>query len=140
MHKSRSAAASRRGGLSQVNRGWRILPLGALAILYALRYQPVAIGHVTIPALRDVVPPVVAGVPVSIPWFGALGAVLIGCPARRGEEILSWQAAQIVPTLPPATKASRRPPLHAGRLRNGLAGSSPHPAPCEAWAEQSEIR
>jgi uncharacterized protein len=33
------------------------------------------------------------------------GAVLIACPARRGEEILAWQAAQIVPTLPPVTKA-----------------------------------
>lgn len=33
------------------------------------------------------------------------GAVLIGCPARRGEEVLVWQAAQIVPTLPPATRA-----------------------------------
>jgi uncharacterized protein len=32
-------------------------------------------------------------------------AVLIACAARRGEEILVWQAAQIVPTLPPATKA-----------------------------------
>jgi uncharacterized protein len=33
------------------------------------------------------------------------GAVLIACPARRGEEILTWQAAQIVPTLSPATRA-----------------------------------
>lgn len=33
------------------------------------------------------------------------GAVLIACAARRGEEILTWQAAQIVPTLPAATKA-----------------------------------
>jgi uncharacterized protein len=33
------------------------------------------------------------------------GAVLIACPARRGEEILTWQAVQIVPTLPPATRA-----------------------------------
>jgi uncharacterized protein len=31
--------------------------------------------------------------------------VLIACPARTGEEILTWQAAQIVPTLPLATKA-----------------------------------
>jgi alpha-beta hydrolase superfamily lysophospholipase len=29
------------------------------------------------------------------------GAVLIAGQARRGEEILTWQAAQIVPTLPP---------------------------------------
>jgi fermentation-respiration switch protein FrsA (DUF1100 family) len=33
------------------------------------------------------------------------GAVLIACPARTGEQILTRQAAQIVPTLPPATKA-----------------------------------
>ena len=31
-------------------------------------------------------------------------AVLIACPARRGEEILTWQAAQIMPTLPRAAK------------------------------------
>src|SRR5262249_47509694 len=36
------------------------------------------------------------------------GAVLIACPARRGEEILTWQAAQIVPTLSPLTKAVLR--------------------------------
>jgi hypothetical protein len=55
-----------------------LLLLGAAAFLYALRYQPIPLGGVTIPVLRDVVPPVVAGVPVSIPWFGALGAVMIG--------------------------------------------------------------
>ncbi len=31
-------------------------------------------------------------------------AVLIACPARRGEEILTWQSAQIIPTLPRAAK------------------------------------
>jgi uncharacterized protein len=36
------------------------------------------------------------------------GAVLVACAARRGEEILTWQAAQIVPTLPRATKAILR--------------------------------
>lgn len=36
------------------------------------------------------------------------GAVLIACPARTGEEVLSWQAAQIVPTLGPATKTVLR--------------------------------
>ena len=36
------------------------------------------------------------------------GAVLIACAARRGEDILSWQAEQIVPTLPPATRAILR--------------------------------
>jgi hypothetical protein len=56
-----------------------LLALGGLAFLYALRYQPVALGGgLTIPVLRDVVPAVVAGVPISIPWFGALGAVMIG--------------------------------------------------------------
>jgi pimeloyl-ACP methyl ester carboxylesterase len=33
------------------------------------------------------------------------GAVLIACPARRGEEILTWQAVQILPTLSAATRA-----------------------------------
>ena len=33
------------------------------------------------------------------------GAVLIACAARRGEEILTWQAAEIVPTLSTTTKA-----------------------------------
>jgi fermentation-respiration switch protein FrsA (DUF1100 family) len=33
------------------------------------------------------------------------GAALISCPARTGEEVLTWQAAQIVPTLPGVTKA-----------------------------------
>jgi len=36
------------------------------------------------------------------------GAVLIGCPARTGEEVLTWQAAQILPTLPGPTKAILR--------------------------------
>lgn len=60
-----------------------LLVLGLAALLYALRYPPQGIavpylGTVSIPALRDLVPATVAGVPVSIPWFGALGAVLIG--------------------------------------------------------------
>jgi pimeloyl-ACP methyl ester carboxylesterase len=33
------------------------------------------------------------------------GAVLIACAARKGEEILVWQAEQIVPTLPRTSKA-----------------------------------
>lgn len=33
------------------------------------------------------------------------GAVLIASSARSGEEILTWQAAQVLPTLPPVTKA-----------------------------------
>jgi pimeloyl-ACP methyl ester carboxylesterase len=36
------------------------------------------------------------------------GAGLIACPARTGEAILTWQAAQVVPTLPAATKAILR--------------------------------
>src|SRR5207247_10091679 len=60
-----------------------LLALALVAYLYALHYTPFAVrlgplGAVTIPALRDVVPGQVAGVPVSIPWFGAAGAVLIG--------------------------------------------------------------
>jgi len=45
------------------------------------------------------------------------GAVLIACPARTGEEILTWQAAQIVPTLPAATKAILRC-LHIDPLKS----------------------
>jgi hypothetical protein len=55
-----------------------LLALGAVAFLYALHHAPVTIGDLAIPSLRDMVPAQVAGVPVSIPWFGALGAVLIG--------------------------------------------------------------
>jgi hypothetical protein len=54
-----------------------LVVLGLLAYLYAVRYQPIPIGGVVIPVLRDAVPPTVAGVPISIPWFGALGATLI---------------------------------------------------------------
>lgn len=36
------------------------------------------------------------------------GVVLIACPVRRGEEILTWQAKQILPTLPPITRAILR--------------------------------
>ena len=45
------------------------------------------------------------------------GAVLIACAARRGEEILTWQAAQIVPTLPRATRAMLKL-LHLDPLRS----------------------
>ena len=44
-------------------------------------------------------------------------AVLIACPARTGEEILTWQADQIVPTLPAATKAILRA-LHIDPLKS----------------------
>lgn len=36
------------------------------------------------------------------------GVVLLACPVRRGEEILTWQAKQIVPTLPATTRAMLR--------------------------------
>lgn len=36
------------------------------------------------------------------------GVVLIACPARRGEDVLTWQAAQILPTLPALSKAILR--------------------------------
>jgi hypothetical protein len=60
-----------------------LLGLGLVAFLYALQYQPFNVdlpflGHLTVGTLRDVIPGKVAGVPVSVPWFGALGAVLIG--------------------------------------------------------------
>lgn len=60
-----------------------LLLLGLLAFLYALHHQPLTVaiwpfGQLTIPPLRDALPPAVAGVPISIPWFGALGAVLTG--------------------------------------------------------------
>ena len=57
--------------------------LGVIAFLYSLHYPPVTVtlsslGQFRVPALRDALPPVVAGVPISIPWFGAMGAVLTG--------------------------------------------------------------
>ncbi|HXY44874.1 MAG TPA: alpha/beta fold hydrolase [Acidimicrobiales bacterium] len=45
------------------------------------------------------------------------GAVLIACAARRGEEILIWQAEQILPTLPRASKAVLRL-LHLDPLKS----------------------
>jgi Fibronectin type III domain len=68
-----------------------LLALNAVAFLYALHYPPLVIGGVTIPALRDVLPPNVAGVPVSIPWFGALGAVLIGLYGIFDHSHRDWQ-------------------------------------------------
>jgi hypothetical protein len=70
-----------------------LLLLNAIALLYALHYQPVVIGGVSIPALRDMLPPNVAGVPVSIPWFGALGAVLIGLYGIFDHSHRDWQRA-----------------------------------------------
>ncbi|HYW28039.1 MAG TPA: fibronectin type III domain-containing protein [Terriglobales bacterium] len=68
-----------------------LLLLNAIAFLYALHYQPIVIGGVSVPALRDVLPPTVAGVPVSIPWFGALGAVLIGLYGIFDHSHRDWQ-------------------------------------------------
>jgi uncharacterized protein len=39
---------------------------------------------------------------------GLAGVVLIGCPARRGEDVLTWQAARIIPTLPPVVRGLLR--------------------------------
>jgi hypothetical protein len=73
-----------------------LLVLGLVAFLYALEYRPLGLevpwlGHVTVPPLRDVIPPRVAGVPISIPWFGALGAVLIGLYGIFGHAHRDWQ-------------------------------------------------
>lgn len=67
-----------------------LLVLGAVAYLYAL-HQPITIDQVVIPPLRDVMPPNVAGVPISIPWFGALGAVLIGLYGIFDHSHRDWQ-------------------------------------------------
>lgn len=68
-----------------------LLVLNALAFLYALHYPPVAIAGGTIPALRDLLPASVAGVPISVPWFGALGAVLIGLYGIFDHSHRDWQ-------------------------------------------------
>jgi hypothetical protein len=73
-----------------------LIGLGLAAFLYALQYQPLGLdvpwlGRLTVPALRDLVPARIAGVPVSIPWFGALGAVLIGLYGIFGHAHRDWQ-------------------------------------------------
>jgi hypothetical protein len=68
-----------------------LLVLGVLAYLYAWHHQPLVIEGVAIPVLRDVVPPTVAGVPISIPWFGALGATLIGLYGIFDHSHRDWQ-------------------------------------------------
>src|SRR5262249_59822284 len=60
-----------------------LLVLGLVAFLYALHYAPFtftfgSLGHVTIPTFREMLPPAVAGVPISIPGFGALRGRLAG--------------------------------------------------------------
>ncbi len=69
--------------------------LGAVAYLYAV-HQPftisaLALTKLTVPPLRDLVPPAVAGVPISIPWFGALGAVLTGLYGIFDHGHRDWQ-------------------------------------------------
>lgn len=73
-----------------------LLILGLLAYLYALHYPPLGVplpggGIGSIPALRDVVPGRVAGVPVSIPWFGAVGATMIGLYGIFDHGRRDWQ-------------------------------------------------
>ena len=73
-----------------------LFALGGLAYLYALHYQPFSValgplGQVTVPTFRVVVPAAVAGVPVSIPWFGAAGAVLIGLYGIFDHGHRDWQ-------------------------------------------------
>jgi hypothetical protein len=68
-----------------------LLILNAVALLYALHAPPLVIGGVSIPPLRDLLPPTVAGVPISIPWFGALGAVLIGLYGIFDHSHRDWQ-------------------------------------------------
>jgi hypothetical protein len=73
-----------------------LLVLLGLAFAYALHYQPFTVtlprlGTVSVPALRDVLPPTVASVPISIPWFGALGAVLVGLYGVFGHGHRDWQ-------------------------------------------------
>jgi Fibronectin type III domain len=69
-----------------------LMVLGALAYLYALR-SAIVLGPLAIPVLRDAVPGSVAGVPVSIPWFGALGAVLIGLYGIFDHSHRDWDRA-----------------------------------------------
>lgn len=72
-----------------------LLVLGLAAFLYSVHTPFTAtfgsLGRVTIPPLRDVLPPAVAGVPISIPWFGALGAVLTGLYGIFDHGHRDWQ-------------------------------------------------
>jgi hypothetical protein len=69
-----------------------LLALGGLAYGYAL-HSAVTIGPVTLPALREVMPGTIAGVPISVPWFGALGAVLIGLYGIFDHSHRDWDRA-----------------------------------------------
>jgi hypothetical protein len=70
-----------------------LLALNLVAFVYALQYTPFDVGGVTIPVLRAVLPAAVAGVPISIPWFGALGATLIGLYGIFDHSHRDWQRA-----------------------------------------------
>jgi len=69
-----------------------LLALGALAYWYAVP-RTIEIGPVALPLLREMMPPIIAGVPVSVPWFGALGAVLIGLYGIFDHSHRDWQRA-----------------------------------------------
>jgi Fibronectin type III domain len=73
-----------------------LLALGLLAYLYTLDYQAFTVqvpglGGVTVPGIREMIPESVVGVPVSIPWFGAAGAVLVGLYGIFDHGHLDWQ-------------------------------------------------
>ncbi|HEY7199946.1 MAG TPA: fibronectin type III domain-containing protein [Candidatus Dormibacteraeota bacterium] len=67
-----------------------LLALGLVAYWYALP-RALEMGPVTLPVLRAVMPGMVAGVPISVPWFGALGAVLIGLYGIFDHSHRDWQ-------------------------------------------------
>jgi hypothetical protein len=71
-----------------------LLALFLLAFLYALDQQvlPSQMGALRgLPRLRDVLPAGVAGVPISIPWFGALGAVTLSLSGIFYHGHKDWQ-------------------------------------------------
>ena len=73
-----------------------LLGLGLLAFLYALNPGAITVpvpflGDVAIPSFRAIVPPRVASVPVSVPWFGAVGAVLNGLYGIFDHGHRDWQ-------------------------------------------------
>ncbi len=73
-----------------------LLALGLVAYLYTLNLQAFTVqvpslGGVTVPGIREVIPASVAGVPISILWFGAAGAVLVGLYGIFDHGHLDWQ-------------------------------------------------
>jgi hypothetical protein len=73
-----------------------LLGLGLVAFLYALHYPAFAmslpgIGRFDVPPIHDAIPATVASVPISIPWFGALGAVLTGLYGVFEHAHRDWQ-------------------------------------------------